>query len=231
MSTVTDGDDLRRSGPGQWGDPAFVDRWLAGDTGPEALRTPRAITAALIAESGLEVRRVVDVGAGPGAYLRVLLEAFPSATGVWLDASDTMLERAQTELAGFGSRVRFELGDLRAAADLPLEGDVVLTSRAVHHFRPDTIRAFYRAAADALPPGGFLCNLDHFATPWRERYKRIKPGFVPRSGGGSESHGHDAPPQPIDDHLAWLRDAGFVEPDVPWRLFWTALLVGRTPQA
>ena len=229
MTETTGKDGVAGAGAGVWGDPGFVERWVASDTGPEALRTPRAITAALIADSGLDVRRVVDVGAGPGTYLRVLLDAFPAATGVWIDASETMLERARTALADLEPRVRFELGDLRASEDLPLHGDVVLTSRAVHHFRPDTIQGFYGAAARSLSPGGFLCNLDHFATPWRAPYQRIKSGFVPRSGGATEPHDHDAPPQPLEDHLAWLRDASFVDPDVPWRLFWTALLIGRTP--
>jgi SAM-dependent methyltransferase len=223
------GDQAGSHGPGAgvWGDPDFVERWVAGDTGPEALRAPRAITAALVADSGIEVRRVVDVGAGPGSFLRVMLEAFPSAEGVWVDASDAMLSRAQEELADLGSRVRFEMGDLREADRLPLDADVVVSSRAVHHFLPDAIGRFYAAAATALSSGGFLANLDHFGTPWRETYKRIKPGFVARSGGGTESHDHDAPPQPIRDHLAWMREAGLVDPDVPWRLFWTALLVAR----
>ena len=217
------------TGPGVWGDPAFVERWMSGDSGLEALAIPRAITAALIADSGLPVRRVVDVGAGPGSFLRVLLETFPSASGVWIDASEAMLQRATADLADLAPRVRFEMGDLREADRLPLEGDVIVSSRAVHHFLPETIRAFYRAARERLSPGGFLCNLDHFGTPWRETYKRIKPGFVPPSGGSTAPHDHEAPPQPIEDHLAWLRDAGFADPDIPWRLFWTALVVGRAP--
>src|SRR5262245_47008283 len=162
MIGTTGGDGSAGSGAGVWGNPDFVERWVAGDTGPAALRTPRAITAALIADSGLEVRHVVDVGAGPGAYLRVLLDAFPSATGMWIDASEAMLDRARTALADLEPRVRFEVGDLRAADDLPLQGDVVLSSRAVHHFRPETIQGFYGAAARGLSPGGFLCNLEHF---------------------------------------------------------------------
>lgn len=217
------------TGPGVWGDPAFVGRWMSRDSGQEALATPRAITAALIADSGLAVRQVVDVGAGPGSFLRVLLETFPSASGVWIDASEAMLERAMTDLADLAPRVQFQVGDLREADRLPLRGDVIVSSRAVHHFRPEAIRDFYEAAYRSLPPGGFLFNLDHFGTPLRQTYKRVKPGFVPRSGGSAEAHDHDAPPQPIEDHLAWLRDAGFVEADVPWRLFWTALVVGRTP--
>lgn len=197
------------------------------------LELPMRLSAALVQESGLQVRRVVDVGSGPGTYLRILLEEFPDAEGTWIDASDAMLARAEASLADLAPRVTFAVGDLREASALPLAGDVIVSSRAVHHFRPETIESFYRAASETLSPGGFLCNLDHFATPgdWKTRYKAIKPRFVPSSGGGGESHNHDAPPQLVSDHLKWLRANGFADPDVPWRLFWTALLVARTPAA
>lgn len=218
-------------GPGTWGDPGFVERWVSRDVGGGALQGPRGISAALVADAGIDVRRVVDVGAGPGSYLRVMLETFPAADGVWVDVSEAMLERAKEELIELGPRVRFVVTDLRNTASLPLASDVIVSSRAIHHFRPETIKAFYSAAAAALTPGGFIFNLDHFAPPgdWRERYKRIKHAFVPRAPVTGEPHEHDAPPQPVGDHLRWLRDAGFTDPDVPWRLFWTALLAARAP--
>lgn len=218
-------------GAGTWADPRFVERWIARDAASETLRTPRAISTALAADSGLDVRRVIDLGAGPGTYLRILLDAFPRAEGTWVDASEAMLARARRELRDVEDRVRFVLADLRDVATLPLEADVVVTSRVVHHFRPETIRSFYAAAAVGLSRGGFLFNLDHFVTPddWRERYERIRSVFV--GDRRAQPHDHDAPPQPLSDHLRWLADAGFAAADVPWRLFWTALVVARTPSA
>jgi tRNA (cmo5U34)-methyltransferase len=215
---------------GSWAVDDFVERWIAHDSMAAILELPMRMSAALVRESGIQVRRVVDVGSGPGTFLRILLEEFPDADGVWIDASDAMLTRAESSLADLAPRVAFAVGDLRDAKALPLAGDVIVSSRAVHHFLPETIERFYRAAGEALRPGGLFCNLDHFATSgdWRTRYKAIKPRFVPSSGGGGESHSHDAPPQLVEDHLAWLRANGFVDPDVPWRLFWTALVVART---
>jgi len=215
---------------GSWAETDMVDRWIAGDSLASVLTLPRRITAALVRETGIDVRRVVDVGAGTGAFLRELLQEFAGADGVWVDASDAMLERARRSLADLGRRVTFAIGDLREPESLPLTGDVVVSARAIHHFRPETIERFYRAAADALSPGGFFVNLDHFAAPgdWEPRYRAIRRSFVGRDAGARDSHPHDAPPQPLDDHLRWLREAGFEEPDVPWRFFWTALIVART---
>jgi SAM-dependent methyltransferase len=216
---------------GAWSDAGFVARWIAADSMAEVLELPRRISAALVSDSGLEVRRVVDVGAGPGTYLRVFLEEFPEAEGVWVDASEAMLAEASEALADLEPRVRFVVADVRDTRALPLDADVVVSSRAVHHFRPDKIQAFYRDVAASLTPGGFLCNLDHFETPsdWKSRYRRIKPRFVPSRGVTGESHGHDAPPQLLDDHLRWLSRSGFKAPDVAWQLFWTALLVAQMP--
>lgn len=218
---------------GVWSEAGFVARWIAGDSMAGILEIPRRISAALVADSGLEVRRVVDIGSGPGTYLRVLLEEFPTAEGVWVDASEAMLAEARDGLADLEPRVRFVVADLRETGSLPLAADVVVSSRAVHHFRPETIQAFYRDVAASLTPGGFLCNLDHFDTPsdWKSRYRRIKPRFVPNRVGNEASHGHDAPPQLVDDHLRWLSQSGFDAPDVPWQLFWTALIVARAPVA
>jgi tRNA (cmo5U34)-methyltransferase len=223
------GDPAGAQPAGSWADDRLVDRWIAGDSLAAVLELPRRIAAALVRESRIDVHRIVDVGAGTGAFLRVLLEEFEDADGIWIDASDAMLERARTSLADLGRRVTFAIGDLREPEALPLAGDVVVSARAIHHFRPEAVERFYRACADALSPGGFLVNLDHFAMPgdWEGRYRAVRPSFVGRPTGAGDSHSHDAPPQPLDDHLRWLRGAGFEEPDIPWRFFWTALVVAR----
>jgi SAM-dependent methyltransferase len=146
-----------------------------------------------------------------------------------------MLERARQRLGPLGDRVDFTLADARDPSTLGLgrtDADVTVSSRAIHHFSTETIASLYRAAFDALRPGGFLFNLDHFATPadWEPRYRRVRPVFVPRRGE-REAHEHDAPPQPLEAHLRWLAEAGFEAADVPWRLLWTALVAARRPRA
>jgi hypothetical protein len=217
--------------PASWTSAGYVARWSRADALGELLALPRRMAAALVADARIDVGGIVDLGAGAGAFLADMLDAFPSADGLWVDSSSPMLERGRAALARFGDRVRFELLDVRDVGSLPLDGaDVVVSSRVIHHFTPETIRALYAETLAALPPGGFLFNLDHFRASgdWDAALRRVRPGFLPPRGD-HERHGHDAPPRSLEEHLGWLRDLGFETPDAPWRFFYTALVVARAP--
>jgi SAM-dependent methyltransferase len=217
---------------GSWHAREYVSGWLAEDVVGDMLGLPRRLSAAIVADAGIDVAHVIDLGAGAGPYLAVLLDAFPAARGTWVDSSEPMLESARQELRGYGGRVRFTLGDVEDLAGLETEpADVILTSRVVHHFSPASIRALYAAAFARLRPGGFFFNLDHYGAPgdWEQRYRRIRPQFVGKPRTAVPGHRHDYPFSVPAAHLAWLEEAGFQAPDMPWRTFYTALLVGQKP--
>jgi hypothetical protein len=83
-----------------WSDPEFAAAWLSADPvgARDLLALPRGIAAALVAYELPHPRLVVDVASGAGAFLSVLLDAFPEARGVWTDASPAMLEKARVAL-------------------------------------------------------------------------------------------------------------------------------------
>ena len=216
---------------GTWQSDAYVAEWLGSDKLKDLLAFPRRLSAGIVADGGATVEHVIDVGAGSGDYLEVLLEAFPRARGTWLDASDAMRDAAAAQLRRFDDRVDFVVGDAQRLGDLGLDrADVVLTSRAVHHFAPAAIRTLYGTVHDLLVPGGFFFNLDHFGAPdgWEARYRRIRPAFVGPSK--ARPHRHDYPLIETDQHLGWLGAAGFEAPDIPWRTFYTALAAARRPR-
>ena len=70
-----------------WSDRDFARAWAEGDALRAMLDLPRRISAAVVATGRPEPSCVVDIGSGPGDYLAVFLEAFPSARGIWTDAS------------------------------------------------------------------------------------------------------------------------------------------------
>lgn len=218
--------------PGSWASAEYVREWLSADALSDVLETPRRLSAAIVADAGLEVTGVIDVGSGPGAYLAAFLRAFPAATGVWLDGSKPMRDLAGERLSEFGDRVRFIVDDAERLGALDLQpAQVVTSSRTIHHLSAGATRRLYAAVHDRLPPGGFFFNLDHHDVPnaWEERYRRIRKQLL---AGAREArpHRHDVPYSSLEDHLGWLEDAGFEPPDAPWRLFFTSLLVARKPE-
>ena len=215
-----------------WQSSSYAAAWADEDVLLDLLDLPRRISAALVADEGVPVAHVVDVGAGPGAYLAVLLAAFPSARGTWLDSSQPMEQLARERLADFGDRVEYVHAD---AERLDLAGvgkaHVLVTSRLLHHFAPPTLQRFYRMAFEVLEPGGFFFNLDHFGTPdgWEARYRRIREEFTGPRTRELKPHRHDFPFSATERHLSWIEAAGFEPPDVPWRAFFTALIAARKP--
>jgi SAM-dependent methyltransferase len=215
-----------------WESEDFAAAWIGQDVLADMLTLPRQLSAALVADAGIQVEHVIDLGSGPGGYLDTLLESFPRARGTWVDTSETMEAAARDRLARFGARVAYLRADIEALRALELEpAQVVLTSRVVHHFSRASVQDFYRAVRDLVEPGGFFFNLDHYGSPegWEARYRRIRRQFTGTPKRDIPPHRHDHPFQPIPKHLDWMAKAGFEAPDVPWRTFYTALLAARTP--
>jgi ubiquinone/menaquinone biosynthesis C-methylase UbiE len=213
-----------------WHSRDYVAQWAGEDVIADMLALPRRISAALVADSGLEIEHVVDLGAGPGAYLEVLLRAFPDARGTWIDVSEAMRDIAQDHLADLGDRVRYVVGDAERLGELDVEpAQVVITSRALHHFSPESLRDVYRAAFGIVTPGGFVMNLDHVGAPgdWEQVYRRIREQFTGKRRKGLKPHRHDYPLSRADEHAAWMEAAGFGAADTPWRMLYTALVVAR----
>jgi len=215
-----------------WQDPDFARGWASRDTMEDMLTLPRQMAAAIVRQERPQTRMVLDIASGPGAFLEYFLDAFPDAHGVWSDASETMLETAHERLDRFGDRVTFILADMNdlASAGLPEGVDVVTSSRASHHLDPVALTAFYQAAAGHVAAGGWLINLDHIfpGEPWNARLRQVKKEFGSKaSQGDGPKHHHNYPLPSIADHLHGYEAAGISEVDVPWRSFYSCLLVGH----
>jgi len=224
-----------------WRDAAFARNWAETDSFRDLLGFPRLMAAGIVAADNPAPETVVDIGAGPGAVLAVFLERFPSAKGVWSDASEAMLELARDRLAPFKDRVEYRLADMTDLDDagLPAAADVITTSRAAHHLDKDGLNAFYAAAAARLTPGGWLVNLDHigpasqagppatagFDDVWDRRLREVRRMFGITPDG--PKHYHNYPLTSVQDHLDAFGAAGITDVEIPWRAFYTCLFMGR----
>jgi trans-aconitate methyltransferase len=211
-----------------WQDPSFAKAWSEGDAMGDLLALPRRLAAALVAYDRPDVRLVVDIGSGPGAFLATFLDEFPNARGVWSDASEAMLDRARDTLTPYRDRVDFRLVDMTDLSGIPAGVDAIITSRAAHHLDRAGLAAFYAEAAAHLAPGSWLINLDHTGPSdiWDKRFRAVRPRFAtPRRE--EPKHHHNYPLTSVDDHLDAYARAGITDVEIAWKAFFTCLFMGR----
>jgi trans-aconitate methyltransferase len=217
---------------GSWHSPDYVSEWVGDDVIADILEFPRRLTVGIAADAGIAVSHVVDLGAGHGPYLELFLERFPSARGTWIDSSLPMQELARERLERFGDRVDYAIGDLERFTELEFDAaDVVVSSRVLHHFSAETLRGLYGYLFEQITPGGLVANLDHVGMPgdWEQVLRRLRKEFLANRQVEQKPHRHDYPFPPAEDQVQWLAEAGFAAPAVPWRTFYTALIVARKP--
>jgi ubiquinone/menaquinone biosynthesis C-methylase UbiE len=240
----------KRDGPWQqtWGSREFVERWATKSGWQAPVREPQtAMVLRMIPHPIDAAIRVLDIGAGYGALAVAVLLDRPLATAVCLDASDAMLKLGKERNAHLMNRMSFIQGSLESAAWLQSVDenfDAVISSRALHHFTEhERRRDIFKEVFSLLRPGGCFINVDNVRAATdslKERYRRARDeyldDFVRRSTGGqtnladvraatpSSYHGphHNGY---LEQELAWLKEAGFVDVDCFWK-FTTMVVYG-----
>jgi SAM-dependent methyltransferase len=178
--------------------------------------------ATLLEELPVATRRVLDLGTGDGRLLALVLTARPDATGVALDFSPTMLEKARARFAGDG-RVRVVAHDLdRPVPDLGTF-DAVVSSAAIHHLTHERKRELYAEVWRVLGPGGVFANLEHVSSPTPRLHRR----FYEFLGVPLEDEDPSNKLLDVGTQLGWLRAIGFADVDCYWKWRELALLIGH----
>ena len=180
--------------------------------------------AALLEEIPPLARRVLDLGAGDGRLLDLVLRARSTADGVAVDFSPAMLEQLR---ARFGATPGMKVVEHDLSIPLPVLGrfDVVVSSFAIHHLTDERKRRLYEEIWAALEPAGVFCNLEHVASPSPAAHERFLQAICVTTGEEDPSN------KLLDVHtqLEWLREIGFADVDCYWKWRELALLVGRKP--
>ena len=162
------------------------------------------------ATAGLDVRRLLDLGAGTGETARRLLELHPEARLTGIDENPRMLERAHTLLPP--ERVD-ELTVSRLEDPLPGGPfDLVVSALAVHHLDATGKAALFRRVAGILAPGGRFV-LGDVVVPEHAEDAVIE-----------LTEGFDLPDRAADQ-VAWLEAAG-LSARVAWSQRDLAVIVG-----
>lgn len=177
---------------------------------------------------------VLDLGAGTGLFAALLRDRRPASRVHLVDASDAMLAQARQRFAG-AEGVSYATGDM-ATADLGGPWDAVISALAIHHLDHAGKRALFGRIRRALKPGGWFVNAEQIAAPdpvsearqVQRWYAAIRAAGLDEAGvaAATDRMRHDICAS-VEDQLAWMRDAGFVQVDSPWRDGRFAVLCGR----
>jgi SAM-dependent methyltransferase len=122
-------------------------------------------TAALVADQrrqdGIPVRRIVDIGSGPGVATCELALHFASATVVAADGSGALLQKAtaRAEAAGLSDRVTTRLVDLPDGIEGLGRADLIWMAMVLHHVGDEVTTL--RRVHGMLDPGGLLVLVEH----------------------------------------------------------------------
>jgi SAM-dependent methyltransferase len=146
-------------------DPATAHAWA----GEADLKRPwreqvRGAIAETLNASTLPVRRVLELGSGPGLLAERVLRACAVERYTLLDFSQPMLELSRARV-GEHPAATFVLADFKQpgwtrSVEAPF--DAVITMQAVHELRHKRhALALYRQVHDLLCPGGLLLVCDH----------------------------------------------------------------------
>ncbi len=149
---------------------------------------------------------VLDLGSGAGIDCFLAARAVgPTGRVIGVDMTPAMLERAETARERMGlTHVEFREGFIEA---LPLEADTVdvILSNCVINLTPDKAPVF-REAFRVLKPGGRLALSDIV------RVGEFSPALMADRGKWSECVTGAIP---LADYTSLMREAGFVEIEVP----------------
>ena len=112
------------------------------------------------------VRRVIDIGSGPGVGTCELAKRFPDAQVVAVDGSPAMLERATRRAAALGldARISTRIAEVPHGLDGLERADVIWASMSLHHMGNEVTSL--RVLRDLLNPHGLIA-IAEIAEPMR----------------------------------------------------------------
>jgi (2Fe-2S) ferredoxin/predicted O-methyltransferase YrrM len=152
------------------------------------------------------IKRVLDLGGGSGAYSIALARAVPDLKADILDTPEVVpLTRAYIDNAGLAGRIAVREGNM--LTDPLGEGyDLMLVLAICHMFSADENRMLFERAFHALAPGGQLVVQDFIMEPDKTAPRAgalfALNMLVGTAAGSTYSE---------LEYAAWLREAGFTD--------------------
>lgn len=148
-----------------------------------------------------DVKKVLDLGAGTGLELIHLFEKFPDAEVTVIDISEKMLEELKKR--SFAKNVKTICGDF-FDVDFGNEYDAVISTSALHHFKPEEKDRLYKEIYDSLRIGGQFINCDKIC-----KDQEMQDYYLNELENNFDNYKHIDTPLTVENEVRTLERVGF----------------------
>lgn len=234
-----------------WQDASVVANYQVSSQSIPFVEVHFEIMHRLLDAAGIEVRNLLDLGAGNGIATVEVAKRQPVERATLTEFSAPMFDRARERFAATPPTfdVSYVVGDFRETdwhGEVEKHGpfDLVVSRFAIHHIPDEDKRALYGAVLTWLRPGGIFINIEHTASAspmYAEAHDRLMVECLVGASGGDDNFDEvyasyreraDGPANilaPVWDQLDWLRELGYVDVDCAFKAFELAVFAGRRP--
>ena len=150
-----------------------------------------------------DTQKILDLGAGTGLELIYIFESFPAAEVTVIDITENMLEELKKR--SFADHVNTICGDF-FEVEFGDNYDAVISTSALHHFKPEEKVKLYKKVYDCLKNGGLFLNSDYIALT-----QEIEDHQLYELDHNIENYKHIDTPLTVEHEIEILKRVGFQE--------------------
>ena len=235
-----------------WKLPEIVKRFLSYRSAIPLAQEQLSVMMSILKLHGQPVESFLDLGCGDGILGATILGSYPTARGVYVDISESMLTQARESFHEYDDQLTIENLDYGDPAWVNKmqpysQFDAVVSGYSIHH-QPDVRkREVYQEIFSLLKPGGLFINVEHVssASQWNvdlfEQHYASMRHAIEKQNGGTRSYEQvveeyrTRPDKaanilaPVEAQCDWLREIGYEEVDCYMRIYELAVFGGRRP--
>ncbi|HNQ96116.1 MAG TPA: methyltransferase domain-containing protein [Anaerolineales bacterium] len=235
-----------------WKLPAIVNRFLSYRAAIPLAQEQISVMMSILKTRKQPIQRFLDLGCGDGILGAAILGEYPSARGVFVDFSESMLELAREGLKEYADQLAFEnldYGDQAWVNRIDSKGpfDAVVSGYSIHHQPDSRKRQIYEEIFSLLKPDGWFVNIEHIAAESQlavdlfNRHVIDGRYSIEKASGGTKTRQEisdifmNRPDKDANILLSvnaqcdWLREIGYEEVDCYFRIYELAVFGGRKP--
>jgi len=205
------------------------------------------IISRVIKKFNPEIKTFLDLGCGDGFLGHFIYQIFPEASGVFIDISEEMINKARKR--DINQQSEFIIQDFGEpgwfnSISCTDKFDLIISGYAIHHITNQNKQRLYREIFELLNPKGVFINLEHVSSPSVQIQEMFNELFLDcmsdyhdsindtRSIDEIESMYNDPEHkklnilEAVEEQCNWLEDLGFSNVDCYLKIFELALFGG-----